>query len=181
MGRIPSAFCWTRPIPLGGSRVSFLYYGDKIHGEGLVLALLLLLFLALLGVALGGRFGGMLLSLILVEDGLDGLLTWSELGGDIHQFVRLGGDLATQFVNQIMAGCTGKEYPDDLGVNDIRELGALLRELTNVFAEALVLPLQTTPEIPRVPGAYVPALEVPPKALTRPSQSWIWARARCSS
>jgi hypothetical protein len=40
-----------------------------------VLALLLLLFLALLGVALGGRFGGMLLSLILVEDGLDGLLT----------------------------------------------------------------------------------------------------------
>ena len=79
MGRIPSAFCQTCPIPLGGSRVTLFCYGDKIRGEGLALALLHLLLLTLPGVALGGRLGGILLSLpvalVLMEDGLDSLLT----------------------------------------------------------------------------------------------------------
>jgi hypothetical protein len=65
--------------PLGGSWVALFCYSDKIYGEGLTMALLCLLLLALLRVALGGRLRGILLSLpvtvILVEEGLDSLLT----------------------------------------------------------------------------------------------------------
>jgi hypothetical protein len=59
------------------------------------------------------------------------------------------------------------ERSDDVGVGDVGELGAMLGEPTNVFTQALVLVQLTTPKIPRVCGAHVCALEVPPKTLTR--------------
>jgi hypothetical protein len=37
--------------------------------------------------------------LVLPEDGFDCLLTRGELGGDVHQFARLGGSLAPQFAH----------------------------------------------------------------------------------
>jgi hypothetical protein len=86
---------------------------------------------------LGRCLGGILLPLpvafVLVEDGIDGLLSGSQHGGD------------------------------DVRVGDVGELGAFLGEPANVFTHALVLLLPTTPEIPRVPRAHVCALEFTPK------------------
>jgi hypothetical protein len=75
----------------------------------------------------------------------------------------------TYFADQIAAGGISEEHSDDVGVSDVGELSALLGEPVNVFAKAFVLLLPATPEIPRVPGAYVYALEVPPKSLNRSS------------
>jgi hypothetical protein len=123
--------------PLGASAVTPLSCGDKISGEGLMLALLRLL-VVLLGVALGGCLGSILLSLpvafVLVKDGLDGLLSQSELDCNVHQLACLGGGLATQLADQVVTGGAGEERSDDVGVSDVGELGALLGELVNVFA-----------------------------------------------
>jgi hypothetical protein len=124
--------------PLGASGVTPLSCGDKISGEGLMLALLRLLLVVLLGVALGGCLGSILLSLpvafVLVKDGLDGLLSQSELDCNVHQLACLGGGLATQLADQVATGGAGEERSDDVGVNDVGELGALLGEPVNVFA-----------------------------------------------
>jgi hypothetical protein len=121
--------------PLGALGVMPLCCGDKICGEGLMLALPHLL---LLEVALGGRLRGILLLLpiafILVEDDLDDLLSQSEIGGDVHQLACLGGGLAIQLAEQVMTGYTGEERPNDVVVSDVGELGALLGEPVNVFA-----------------------------------------------
>jgi hypothetical protein len=73
------------PWGLGGSVVR---HSDKVYSEGLMLALWRFLLVVFLGVVLGGCLGGVLLplpiALVLVEDGLDGLLSRSELGGDVH-------------------------------------------------------------------------------------------------
>jgi hypothetical protein len=62
-GKTPSTSCLIRWGPVGASGVSFVYSDDKIHLEGFVLALRRLIFLVLLGVALGDRLGGVLLPL----------------------------------------------------------------------------------------------------------------------
>jgi hypothetical protein len=50
-----------------------------------------------------------------VEDSFDGLLSRTKLGGDVHQFARLGGGLEIQLVDQITIGGTGEECSDDVG------------------------------------------------------------------
>jgi hypothetical protein len=82
----------------GLPRVPVLGSSDKICVSGFALCLRLLLGL-LLRATLGGRLGGVFLRLplrllVFPEDGLDRLLTRGELGGDVHQFARLGGSLA---------------------------------------------------------------------------------------
>jgi hypothetical protein len=77
--------------------------GDKVCVGGVVFRLRLLLAL-LLGAALSGRLRDVfrlapLRLLVLLEDGLDRLLTRGELGGDVHQLARPGGSLATQLVH----------------------------------------------------------------------------------
>jgi hypothetical protein len=83
-----------------------------------------------LGLRWEGCLEGILLSLpvalVLMEDGLDDLLTRSELGGDIHQFVRLGNGLGIHFADQIVVRGISEECFDDVRVSDVRELGALL-------------------------------------------------------
>jgi hypothetical protein len=79
-------------------RVPMLGSSDKIRVSGVALCLRLLL-LGLLHAPLGGRVGDVFLLpflrlLVLPEDGFDRLLTRGELGGDVHQFARLGGSLA---------------------------------------------------------------------------------------
>jgi hypothetical protein len=68
-----------------------------------VLALRRLLLFVLPGIAFGSCLGGVLLSLptalVLVENGLDGHLSQSEFGSDIHQFSCFGGGLATKFAD----------------------------------------------------------------------------------
>jgi hypothetical protein len=81
MRMTPSTFCQRHPTPLEGLGDSVSWLRDKLGGEGLVWTLLCLLLLALLWVALGGRLG---LALVLVEEGLNRLLSRSELHGDVH-------------------------------------------------------------------------------------------------
>jgi hypothetical protein len=76
---------------------------DEIRVSGVALCLRLLLGL-LLRATLGGCLGDVFLLpslrlLVLSEDGFDRLLTRGKLGGDVHQFARLGGSLAPQFAH----------------------------------------------------------------------------------
>jgi hypothetical protein len=85
----------------------------------------------LLRATLDGRLRGIFLLpslrlLVLPEDGFDRLLTRGELGGDVHQFARLGGSLASQFAYQVSASGADEECPDDVRVGDVGQLGALL-------------------------------------------------------
>ena len=73
----------------------------------------------LLRAALSGRLGDVFLLvslrlLVLLEDGLDRLLTRGGLGGDIHQLARLGGGLAAQFAHQVATSGAGEERADDI-------------------------------------------------------------------
>jgi hypothetical protein len=103
---------------------------DEIRVNGVMLCLRLLLGL-LFRATLGRRLGGVFLLsslrlLVLPEDGFDHLLTRGELGGDVHQFARLGGSLAPQFAHQVPARGAGEECPNDIRVGDVWQLGALL-------------------------------------------------------
>jgi hypothetical protein len=92
--------------------------GDKIYVGGVMFHLRLLLGL-LLRAALGGRLEDVLLLaslrlLVLLEDGLDRLLTRDKLGGDVHQLARPGGSLATLLAHQVAASDVGEERADDI-------------------------------------------------------------------
>jgi hypothetical protein len=73
---------------------------------------------------------------------------------------RPGGGLATQLAHQVAAGGAGEERADDVGVGDVGQLGALLRESLDVVPERLSRLLAATSKIPGVPRAHVHALEV---------------------
>jgi hypothetical protein len=105
------------------SRVPVLGSSDEIRVNGIAFCLRLLLGL-LLRATLGGRLGGVFLLsslrlLVLPEDGFDRLLTRGKLGGDVHQFARLGGSLVPQFAHQVSARGAGEECPDDVQVGDV--------------------------------------------------------------
>jgi hypothetical protein len=148
-------------------RVPVLGGSDKIYVGGVALCLRLLLGL-LLRAALGGRLGDIFLLaslrlLVLPEDVFDRLLTRGELGGDVHQLARLGGNLATQLAHQVAASGVGEERPDDIRVGDVGQLGALLRKPSDVVLQGFPSLLAAASEIPRVPRAHVCALEVSSK------------------
>jgi hypothetical protein len=69
----------------------------------------------------------------LVEDGLDGFLPRSELGGDVHQLACVGGGLATHLADQIVVGRASEECTDDVEVSDVGELGVLFEESVDVL------------------------------------------------
>ena len=75
--------------------------------------------------------------LVLPEDSLNHLLARGKLGGDVHQLARPGGGLANQLAHQVAAGGAGEERADDIRVSDVGQLGALLRESTDVVPEGL--------------------------------------------
>jgi hypothetical protein len=132
--------------------VPMLDGSDKIRISGVALCLRLLLGL-LFRAALGGRLGGVFLRsslrlLVLPEDGFDRLLTRGKLGGNVHQFARLGGSLAPQFAHQVPARSAGEECPDDVRVGDVGQLGALLRKPPDVLSQGFPLLLATASEIP---------------------------------
>jgi hypothetical protein len=133
---------------------------DEIRVSGVALCLRLLLC-----VSLGGCLGDVFLLpslrlLVLLEDGFDRLLTRGELGGDVHQFARLGGSLAAQFAHQVAASGAGEERPDDIRVGDIGQLGALLQKPPDVLSQGFPWLLAVALEVPGVPRAHVRALEV---------------------
>jgi hypothetical protein len=130
------------------SRVPVLGSSDEIRVSGVALRLRLLL-----RAMLGGRLGGVFLRLsprllVFPEDGFDRLLTRGELGGDDHQFARLGGSLAPQFAHQVSASGAGEESPDDIRVGNVRQLGALLRKPPDVLSEGFPWLLAAASEIP---------------------------------
>jgi hypothetical protein len=125
---------------VGASRrlpwVPVLGGGDKVCVGGVAFRLRLLLAL-LLGAALSGRFGDVFRLapprlLVLLEDGLDRLLTRGELGGDVHQLARPGGSLVTQLAHQVAVSGAGEERADDIRVGDVGQLDALLRKSPDV-------------------------------------------------
>ena len=62
---------------------------------------------------------------------------------------------------QLLAGGTGDEGSDDVGVGDVGELGALFGESPNEVSEGLIRLLLAAPEVLGVSRAHVCALEVP--------------------
>jgi hypothetical protein len=150
-------------------RVLVLSGGDTVRVGGVAFCLRLLLVL-LLGAALSGclrdvfRLAALGL-LVLPENGLNRLLARGELGGDVHQLARPGGGLATQLARQVAAGGAGEERADDIGVGDVGQLGALLRESPDVVPERLSRLLAVALEISGVPRAHIRALEVAGKGL----------------
>jgi hypothetical protein len=122
----------------------------RVNGVAFCLRLLLGLFIrATLDGCLGGVFFlPYLRLLVLPEDGFDRLLTRGELGGDVHQFARLGGSLASQFAYQVSASGAGKECPDDVRVGVVGQLGALLRKPPDVLSQGFPWLLAAASEIP---------------------------------
>ena len=86
-------------------------------------------------------------------------------GGDVQ--VPLGGSraLASQLMNQRLAGSPGQESFYHVGIDDVREFIALLGEAPDVPAEGFIGLLAVVLEVPRVSRAFVRALEVPHKDL----------------
>jgi hypothetical protein len=150
-------------------RVPVFDDGDEIRVSGVALCLCLLLGL-LFRATLGGRLGDVFLLpslrlLVLPEDGFDRLLDRGELGGDVHQLARLGGTLAAQFAHQVAASGAGEERPDDIRVDDVGQLGALLRKPSDVLSQGFPWLLAAASEVPGVPRAHVRALEVSSESL----------------
>ena len=81
-------------------------------------------------------------------------------GGDVQEF--LGGPwaLASQLMNQRLAGGPGYEGSYHVGVGDVRELIALPGEAPDVCAEGFIGLLETVLEVPWVPRVLVCALKV---------------------
>jgi hypothetical protein len=134
------------------SRVLVLGSSDEIRVNGVALCLRLLLGL-LLRATLDGCLGGIFLLsslrlLVLPEDGFDRFLTRGELGGDVHQFARPGGSLASQFAHQVSTSGAGEECPDDVRVGDVGQLAALLGKPPDVLSQGFFWLLAAALEIP---------------------------------
>ena len=65
----------------------------------------------------------------------------------------------------MLAGGTGDEFSDDVGVCDVGELGALLGETPNEVSEGFIGLLPAAPEVLGVSRTHICALEVPDEDL----------------
>ena len=86
-------------------------------------------------------------------------------GGDVQEL--LGGPwaLASQLVNQRLAGCPRQEGSYHVSIGNVRELIALSGEAPDVPVEGFAGLLVTILEVLGVPRMLVRALEVPHKDL----------------
>jgi hypothetical protein len=66
----------------------------------------------------------------------------------------------TQLAHQVVAGGAGEERVDDIRIDDVGQLGALLRESSDVVPERFSRLLAAASEIPGVSWAHVRALEI---------------------
>jgi hypothetical protein len=78
----------------------------------------------------------------------------------VHQLARPGGILATHLAHQVAASGAGEERADDIRVDDVGQLGALLRKSWDVVPQGFSRLLAIALEILGVPRAHVCALEV---------------------
>jgi hypothetical protein len=151
--------------PAGGpSRFLAFNSSDKFTGRGLDLVLLVLL---LPVVPLGAPVGthgivGLVLPLVLItaKDGTNRLLAGGKVGDDVHQTVGSERSVTTQLSDQLFAGGAREEGHNHVGVDDVRELGALPGETPDVIPEGFTRLLLVASEVPRVAGVHVGPLEV---------------------
>ena len=96
-------------------------------------------------------------------------------GGDVQEFLGGSWALASQLMNQILAGSPGQEGSYNVGVGDVRELVALPGEAPDVPTEGLTGLLMAVFEAPWVPRVLVCALEVPHEDLLQvcPTQDFV--------
>jgi hypothetical protein len=150
----------------GASRLLAVSSSDKVVCHGFVFALLILLlphvvpFGAPVG-ALGILILALPLVLVATKDGTNCLLASGVVGDDVHQLIVSGGGVADQLSDQLLAGASREKIHDDIRVGDVGKLGALFGETPDIVMEGLTRLLFTTPEVPRVIGAYVGPFEVP--------------------
>ena len=64
-------------------------------------------------------------------------------------------------MHQLLESGAGDERPNDVGVRDVRELGALLGETPNEVSERLIRLLMVAPRVLGVSRAHVCALKIP--------------------
>jgi hypothetical protein len=92
--------------------------------------------------------------------GLVYLLIDGVLGGDIQELPHRVWGLVVERMDEGLAGRAANEGIDDIDIDDVGELIALLGEALNVLLESLVGPLPIVAEIPGVPWVGVGTLEV---------------------
>jgi hypothetical protein len=135
---------------------------DGSH-KGILTRLLSLLFL--LGVAARATFVGVLLLLLLslgvMENCPYRLLTRSKVGGNIQELPGGVWAVAPQLVDELLAGGSCEERPNDIGVSHVGQLSALSGEALNVLTESFIQLLAEAPEVLGISRADISALEVP--------------------
>ena len=94
------------------------------------------------------------------EVGLDHLLAGGVLGGDVQELPCRVRGLATERVDERLAGYAINEGIDDVDIGDVGELIVLLGETLDVLLEGLIRLLPIVAVVPRVPGVSVHTLEV---------------------
>jgi hypothetical protein len=138
----------------GPSRFLTISSINKVVSRGLLFALLVLLLLLILvpfralARACGILFLALPFVLVATKDGTNCLLAGGEVGDNVHQTVGSDGSVAAQLSDQLFAGGTREEGHDDVGVNYVGELGALLGEMPDVIPEGFARLLFVASEIP---------------------------------
>ena len=82
-------------------------------------------------------------------------------GDDVKQFLGGSRTLASQLMNQRLAGGPRQECSYNVSIGDVRELVALPGEAPDVPTEGFSGLMPTVLEVPWVSGMLVCALEVP--------------------
>jgi hypothetical protein len=149
----------------GGSRLLAVHNDDKVICRGSVFALLVLLLLPVVPFgAPVGALGFLILALpfvlVTTKDGTNRLLAGGVVGDDVHQLIGGGGGVVAQLSNQLLASGSREKSHDDVGVGDVRKLGALFGETPNIVTEGLAQLLFIAPKVPRVTRVHIGHLEV---------------------
>jgi hypothetical protein len=132
-----------------------------------------------------GSFSNSILPLLLahgvVKDGPYCLLIEHKVGGNVQQFPGGAWALASQLMDQLLAGGSCEERSDDIGVSNVGQLGTLPRKALNVLMEGFIQLLAIAPEVLGVARAHIGALEVHHKTFMRSVQLWMRRARRCSN
>jgi hypothetical protein len=64
-------------------------------------------------------------------------------------------------MDELFAGGSHEECPNDIGISHVGQLGALPGEAPNVHTESFMQLLAAAPEVPRVTRVNIGTLEVP--------------------
>jgi hypothetical protein len=100
------------------------------------------------------------LGLAAIEDGSDRLLAGGMVCRKVKEILGGLGLEAAQFLDQGLPGSTGEQSPDNVCVDDVGKVVALLGEASDVLTQSLTVRLLAALEIPRVARSGIGALKV---------------------